>query len=504
MSREQIVVAAVVDQTVPTGAGGEPDRREEPMVNARKLARPGLGQTPKPPDAGQIVGIVVSLLGILPVLAVVLICLVGIVVVTGNSSFSSSISSIPLDGPSSSPGLLGDGIGDIPSALIGGNGKGQLAANAVPRPDLVAALEAAGTECDLISPIVLAAQIQVESQFNPDAVGSNGEQGISQLPVGVFEQHGEDDDDSGKAAVQDPVDSIHAQARYLCALGEEVKQLLTDHQLAGDRLTLTLWAWDLGIDSVKTLGLLPVPVESYPFAVRAQFATFTSNDPAATTAPTPTPVTTPGPPAQPVNTAFDQAVFNKMFPNAQSFYTYSAMTAAMAKYPAFASGAGDVGRREIAAFLANVDRESGGLRYVEELNQSAWGNYCNTGVSYGCPAGRTAYHGRGPIQLSWNTNYKAAGDSLGVDLLHRPDLVSTDASIAWGTALWFWMTQSGAGPITSHAAITGDAGFAGTIRSINGVLECNGGNPSAVDARVSAYLKFCAMLNVTPGDRLRC
>ena len=35
-------------------------------------------------------------------------------------------------------------------------------------------------------------------------------------------------------------------------------------------------------------------------------------------------------------------------------------------------------------------------------------------IEAGAPAGQTAYHGRGPMQLSWNFNYKAAGDALNV------------------------------------------------------------------------------------------
>ena len=110
-----------------------------------------------------------------------------------------------------------------------------------------------------------------------------------------------------------------------------------------------------------------------------------------------------------------------MFPNRNSFYTYAGLTDAMAKFPDFA-GTGDeqTRKRELAAFLANVDHESGGLVHVEEINRAAWGNYCDAGQPYGCPAGQTAYHGRGPIQLSWNTNYKAAGDALGIDLLNKP------------------------------------------------------------------------------------
>ncbi len=200
-----------------------------------------------------------------------------------------------------------------------------------------------------------------------------------------------------------------------------------------------------------------------------------------------------------------EAQFQQMFPNRIAFYSYSGLLDAMNKFPEFTGAGGeDVQKREAAAFLANINHESGGLVYVEELNQANWPLYCDTGQSYGCPAGQDAYHGRGPIQLSWNFNYKTAGDALGIDLLNSPDLVKNDASVAWQTGLWYWMTQTGPGSMTPHAAMVDGAGFGETIRSINGALECNGGNPAQVQSRVDAYQRFAQILGVDPGGNLSC
>ncbi|MFE0186453.1 chitinase [Streptomyces sp. NPDC059008] len=200
-----------------------------------------------------------------------------------------------------------------------------------------------------------------------------------------------------------------------------------------------------------------------------------------------------------------EAQFNQMFPNRNPFYTYSGLTAALSAYPEFANtGSDTVKRQEAAAFLANVGHETGGLVYVVEQNTGNYPHYCDATQPYGCPAGQAAYYGRGPIQLSWNFNYKAAGDALGIDLLNNPYLVEQDPAVAWKTALWYWNTQTGPGTMTPHQAMVTGAGFGETIRSINGSLECNGGNPGQVQSRIDNYKSFVQILGTTPGDNLSC
>ncbi|MEU9028877.1 glycoside hydrolase family 19 protein [Streptomyces sp. NPDC048383] len=200
-----------------------------------------------------------------------------------------------------------------------------------------------------------------------------------------------------------------------------------------------------------------------------------------------------------------EAQFNQMFPNRNPFYTYNGLVAALSAYPAFAnSGDETTKRREAAAFLANVSHETGGLVHIVEQNTANYPHYCDATQPYGCPAGQAAYYGRGPIQLSWNFNYKAAGDALGINLLANPYLVEQDPAVAMKTALWYWNTQNGPGTMTPHAAMANGAGFGETIRSINGALECNGGNPAQVHSRVSKYQNFTQLLGVTPGNNLTC
>ncbi|GAA2688330.1 MULTISPECIES: glycoside hydrolase family 19 protein [Actinosynnema] len=210
-------------------------------------------------------------------------------------------------------------------------------------------------------------------------------------------------------------------------------------------------------------------------------------------------------PPNPGSFVVSESQFNSMFPGRNSFYSYSGLVAALSAYPGFANtGSDTVKKQEAAAFLANVNHETGGLVHIVEQNTANYPHYCDTGQPYGCPAGNAAYYGRGPIQLSWNFNYKAAGDALGLPLLTNPWLVQNDSAVAWKTALWYWNTQTGPGTMTPHNAMVNGRGFGETIRSINGSIECNGGNPGQVQSRVDAYNRFVGVLGATPGGNLYC
>jgi predicted chitinase len=215
-----------------------------------------------------------------------------------------------------------------------------------------------------------------------------------------------------------------------------------------------------------------------------------------------------GGPTDPPDTSdflVSESEFNQMFPGRNSFYTYQGLVEAAAAFPAFANTGGDtVQRQEVAAFLANVSHETGGLVHIVEQNTDNYGHYCDTTQPYGCPAGTAAYYGRGPLQLSWNFNYNAAGGFLGLPLLTNPWLVEQNSTVAWQTALWYWNTQSGPGTISGHTAMTTGAGFGESIRSINGAIECDGGNPAQVQSRIDKYQQFASLLGVSTGGNLTC
>lgn len=230
------------------------------------------------------------------------------------------------------------------------------------------------------------------------------------------------------------------------------------------------------------------------------------------------------PPPPPGGSSFADIVsrqtFESMFPNRNALYSYDSLVNAAQKYPSFCNQGTDIQRkREAAAFLANISHETSKLVYIEELacvNGGCEDTYCDrNNTTYPCQSGRS-YHGRGPMQLSWNYNYGAAGKALGVDLLSNPDLVKSDGVISFQTALWFWMTAQPPKP-SCHAVMSGGwtpspedtskgrtPGFGMTINIINGGLECGKPTSDKVERRVSFYTEFCQMLEVSADDNLYC
>jgi hypothetical protein len=153
-----------------------------------------------------------------------------------------------------------------------------------------------------------------------------------------------------------------------------------------------------------------------------------------------------------------------------AFYTYDAFLAAAARFPAFAATGTDAERRrEVAAFLANISHETTGGWATAPDGPYAWGlcwvteggtvapaqlpDYCVASTEWPCAPGKK-YFGRGPIQLSYNYNYGQAGVALGAPLLAQPELLEADPTLAFTTALWFWMTPQSPKP-SCHAVMTG-------------------------------------------------
>ncbi|KAG2616286.1 hypothetical protein PVAP13_3NG195052 [Panicum virgatum] len=217
---------------------------------------------------------------------------------------------------------------------------------------------------------------------------------------------------------------------------------------------------------------------------------------------------------------------------ARGLYNYTSFLRAAAGFPGF-GGDGDAAtrKREVASFLAQISHETTGGWATAPDGPFAWGlcfkeeirppsNYCDASntewPSITCFPGKS-YHGRGPIQLSWNFNYGPAGKALGFDGLREPEVVATDPDVAFKTVLWFWMTPR-APKLSCHDVMVGRyrpspgdlaanraPGFGLTTNIINGGIECGpSGNAAPVADRIGFFRRYCGMLGVDVGPNLDC
>ena len=132
------------------------------------------------------------------------------------------------------------------------------------------------------------------------------------------------------------------------------------------------------------------------------------------------------------------------------------------------------------------------LCHILERDGAVSDSYCDTSpqfAQYPCASGKK-YFGRGPLQLSWNYNYGAAGKALNFNGLGNPEIVGIDVNIAFKASMWYWMTNV-------HSVV--NQGFGATIKAINGALECNGKNQDQANNRVQYYQKYCATFGVSTG-----
>ena len=116
--------------------------------------------------------------------------------------------------------------------------------------------------------------------------------------------------------------------------------------------------------------------------------------------------------------------------------------------------------RRQAAFLAQLAHESVELRYFEEIaSGAAYEGRSDLGNTQ--PGDGVRFKGRGPIQLTGRSNYRAAGQALGIDLENNPTRAA-DPDVGFRTAAWFWNSRN----LNSYA----DAGNFDAI-----TLRVNGG-----------------------------
>jgi len=208
--------------------------------------------------------------------------------------------------------------------------------------------------------------------------------------------------------------------------------------------------------------------------------------------------------------------------------------AAAKLFPLFLSEGGDsLQRRELAAFLANISHETNGGWDEAPGGMEKWGlyfvqekgfpnnqfNYTDTSKRKWLPADGKSYHGRGPMQLSWNYNYGQFSEAYFGNkqiLLDNPDLLLQDSVLCFASAIWFWVHDQYPKP-SCHAIITSQwepspkdlaggrlPGFGAVVNVINGGLECGENHSDRTKYRYAFYQYFCNYLHVGQGPNAEC
>jgi putative chitinase len=102
---------------------------------------------------------------------------------------------------------------------------------------------------------------------------------------------------------------------------------------------------------------------------------------------------------------------------------------------------------DMAAFLAQIGHESGGLIWTAEI----WGPTAAqklyeppsekaTELGNTQPGDGFLFRGRGLIQITGRANYAIAGVALDLDLLEHPELLQQPSNAAMSAA-WFWWNR---------------------------------------------------------------
>jgi len=179
-----------------------------------------------------------------------------------------------------------------------------------------------------------------------------------------------------------------------------------------------------------------------------------------------------------------------------------------------------VQRRELAAFLANIAHETSGGWDDAPGGFCKWGLYFTIERGYPgnaflyadstkknwMPVPGRSYHGRGPMQLSWNYNYGQFSEAYFGDkniLLDNPDLLLKDSVLCFASAIWFWVRDQYPKP-SCHDIMAGQweptakdsaagrgLGFGTVVNVINGGLECGTNHSERTKYRYGFYQYFC-------------
>lgn len=142
----------------------------------------------------------------------------------------------------------------------------------------------AGSRCRQVTPPLIAAQLDTESGWDPQATAHNPPQrggdamGIAQFQQATWDSWGGDADGDGVDSPYDPADAITAQGRLMCDLVDWARQQTAAGVLDGDPVDVALAGYFCGRGCVRRHQGVPTEglAADYPVEVRARVRTYTA------------------------------------------------------------------------------------------------------------------------------------------------------------------------------------------------------------------------------------
>ncbi|TVT99146.1 hypothetical protein EJB05_55495 [Eragrostis curvula] len=220
--------------------------------------------------------------------------------------------------------------------------------------------------------------------------------------------------------------------------------------------------------------------------------------------------------------------------HAADFWDYQSFISAAALFEPRGfgtTGGKEMGMKEVAAFLGHVGAKTScgyseapggetawGLCYNHEMSPSQ--SYCDdSNELYPCVAG-VEYYGRGALPVYGNHNYAIVGRGINQDLLHHPESLEQNATLAFEAAIWRWMTPMKRKQPSAHDVFVGNwkptkndtlsqryPGFGATMNVLYGDLICGQGYIDDMNVIISHYQHYLDLMGVGrehSGDNLDC
>ncbi|OMO53572.1 Glycoside hydrolase, family 19, catalytic [Corchorus capsularis] len=182
--------------------------------------------------------------------------------------------------------------------------------------------------------------------------------------------------------------------------------------------------------------------------------------------------------------------------HAVGFWDYHSFITAAALYQphGFGTTGGKLqNMKEVAAFLGHVGSKTS----------------CGYGVATGGPLAWGLCYNKEMSPSKLNYNYGKIGEALKVDLLNHPEHIENNATLAFQTAIFQWMTPLKKGHPSAHDVFVGNwkptkndtlakrvPGFGTTMNVLYGDQVCGQGDSESMNNMISHYLHYLDLMGV--------